>query len=263
MSNGILPAAGAMAILTDTTICVGCERCVMACESTWRTGDTIPSRHAAPDGLSGNRWTSVVKIEERFVRKHCLHCVAPSCVAACPVHAFYKIDSGPVIYMPGKCIGCRYCMIACPFKIPRYDWDEPIPFVQKCKFCFERLQAGGNPACTSACPYGATVYGPRAELVAQAHARIKNKPDVYVPHVYGETDFGGTSVLYVSDVPLEPLGFPTKNVNVPGKSLPAYSYPVARQTPFMAAAVFGSLAGITWIINRRMELAGIKQDKKD
>jgi formate dehydrogenase iron-sulfur subunit len=135
--------------------------------------------------------------------------------------------------------------------------------VQKCKFCFERLEKGQRPACTSACPYGATVFGPRYELVAEAHARIKSQPDLYVPHVYGETDFGGTSVMYVTDVPLEDLGFPTKNVKDPNKSLPAYSHPVALQTPFLAAAVFGSLAGVTWIVNRRMELAKREQDKKD
>ena len=263
MSSGHGPSEKAMAILTDVTKCVGCEKCVMACEETWNTGDTIPSKYAAPDGLSGNRWTSIVKIQERYVRKQCLHCIDASCVAACPVHAFFKQEEGPVIYDSHRCIGCRYCMLACPFKIPRYDWDEPVPFVQKCKMCYERLLEGQRPACTSACPYGATVFGTREEMIAEAHNRISANKDLYLPHVYGEHDLGGTSVMYISDVPLEELGFPTARLSDKDRSVPAYSLPVAIQTPFLAATVAGGLSGVTWIINRRMKLAKEKQIKEE
>lgn len=264
------PGENAMAILTDVTRCVGCEKCVMACERTWNTGDTIPSVHAAPDGLSGNRWTSIVKIKDRFVRKQCLHCVDPSCVGACPVHAFYKMENGAVIYKAGKCIGCRYCMLACPYSIPRYDWDEPKPFVQKCKLCYDRLLAGQRPACTTACPYGATIFGTRTEMIAEAHKRLTarhngNEPVNYIDKIWGLQDYGGTSVMYLSDVNLYELGFPTPGkVSAPNDSIPGhYSHPVALQTPFLAATVFGSLAGITWIINRRMAVGEQKQKEKE
>ncbi|MEW5947688.1 MAG: 4Fe-4S dicluster domain-containing protein [bacterium] len=254
------PSPLAKAILTDVTRCVGCEKCVVACEKTWNTGDTIPSAHAAPDGLSGARWTAIVKIADRFVRKQCLHCINPACLNACPVHAFERLPEGPVIYNKDKCIGCRYCMISCPFTIPRYEWNTPVPFVRKCKFCFERLAKGERPACTAACPYGATIFGTRKEMLAEAQYRLAMNPRRYIQRIWGETDYGGTSVLYISDVPLEALGFPADDAAACKKTFSAFTWPTALKTPYLGGTVLAGTAAVGWIINRRMEIA--EQNRK-
>lgn len=246
---------GSYSILTDVTKCVGCEKCVIACEKTWNTGNTIPSVHAAPDGLSGTRWTSIVKIGDRFVRKQCLHCEDPACVSACPVHAFEKLPEGPVIYDASKCIGCRYCMISCPFKIPRYEWNSPVPFIQKCKFCIERLRDNKIPACVGACPYGATIFGAREELLAKAKHRIASAPGNYINRVYGETDYGGTSVMYISDVPLEELGFPAKGSKAINAGFSSFTSPATALTPFLGGSVLLATSSVGWIINRRIRIA--------
>ncbi|MCG6922839.1 MAG: 4Fe-4S dicluster domain-containing protein, partial [Acidobacteria bacterium] len=186
-----------VAILVDVTRCTGCERCTVACgEANQR--DLVAAeadRATTRDGLSANRWCTVVEAAEgRFARKSCMHCLDPSCVSACLVGGLEKTTDGPVVYDPDKCIGCRYCMLACPFHVPRYEWSQVAPFMRKCDLCAERLRRSERPACVEACPHDVLSFGPRDELLEQAHHLIRDTPGRYLPHVWGETELGGTSV---------------------------------------------------------------------
>jgi ferredoxin len=125
------------------------------------------------------------------------------------VAALEKTPEGPVVYNPERCIGCRYCMVACPFEIPKYEYEKAVPYVRKCSFCFSRVRQGQLPACVSACPMKALTFGKRKDLLEIAKTRIYQNPDRYVHHIYGEHEAGGTGVLYLSAVPFERLGFRT------------------------------------------------------
>ncbi len=240
-------------ILVDVTKCSGCERCVAAC-ITENDSDPVRAhmdRVLTKDGLSENRLLSVLSVDDgRFARKSCMHCLEPSCVSACLVGGITKTPEGPVVYDPDKCIGCRYCMLACPFTIPRYEWQETTPFMRKCQMCFERVKDGLNPACVEACPYGALVFGERDDLLREAHSRIASQSDVYLPRVWGESEFGGTSVLYISDVDLSTIGWPEPDV----ESIPSMTEPLIAKTPIIGMSVASSLLGVNWIIRRRMKL---------
>ena len=241
------------AILCDVTRCVGCEECVSACVESNRLGKELPAERAHPDRLSSRRLTSLVKVApDTVARRSCLHCLEPACADACLVGALHKSPQGPVVYEADKCIGCRYCMLACPFSIPRYEWDQTLPFVIKCTMCVERLEEGKLPACVEACPYEALTFGDRDELLAEAHRRIEANPEQYVQHVYGESEVGGTCVLYVSHVPLDALGWP----QVMGdKPMSAFTWPVMSKTPAVALTVCGGLSALTWLVGRRNRLA--------
>ena len=260
-------------ILTDVTKCIGCERCVEACVQVNKLSHDFPAHFKAGDGLSGQRLTSIVKTPGKksgtwtMVRRQCMHCVEPSCVSACLVGAFVKRPDGPVEYDASKCIGCRYCMLACPFMIPRYEYEEQLPYVRKCKMNEECRVAGGMPACTSICPTGATIFGPREKLIDEARRRIREKPDLYIDHIFGEHEFGGTSVIYISDVPLgAPLRMPTKEEfakrAVPrmaeGESIPDSIHDWVLVTPFQFLGVFTGLFG-TWLFRRRSKLMAEKR----
>jgi formate dehydrogenase iron-sulfur subunit len=136
-----------------------------------------------------------------------MHCQHPACVEACIVGALEKQDDGPVTYDDRKCIGCRYCQVACPFGIPSFEWDKPMPWIRKCTFCADRQGGGLSPACVTTCPTSALVYGEREDLLSTAHARIDARPSRYVNHIYGEKEVGGTAWLYLSPVPFDALGF--------------------------------------------------------
>ena len=157
--------------------------------------------------LDATTYTVVLdKGDDRYLRRMCMHCADPSCASACPVGAFTKTELGPVVYDGSKCLGCRYCMMVCPFNVPRYEWSNPVPVVRKCDGCFERQKEGEETACTEACPAEATVGGTREELLAEAKRRIAESPGTYHPEIYGEHEVGGTSVLILSPVPFEQLG---------------------------------------------------------
>ena len=213
-ASGEVDAENGVAMLYDTTKCIGCRACQNACRDWNRTTiEPDPTGlYDAPMELSGDTWTLIQLYEgngERsFVKLQCMHCLEPACVSACPVHALEKTDEGPVTYDPKRCIGCRYCMVACPFGVPRFEWDEIFPKVAKCTFCNDRLAVGDGPACAEACPTGALVWGKRGELLTEAKGRIAASPGKYENHVYGEDDVGGTSVFYLSHVAFEKLGFP-------------------------------------------------------
>ena len=252
------------AILTDATKCIGCERCVLGCVEQNRLPADIPAKFKAGDGLSSARFTSIIEIPgkeagtSRFVRRQCMHCQEPGCAAACLVGALVKREDGPVTYDADKCIGCRYCMLGCPFSIPRYEYDQQLPFIQKCKMDETCRVAGGGPACTSACPTGATVFGPREELIAEAKRRIAAHPDVYTDHVWGEHEFGGTSVMYISDAPLgDVLRIPTAEEfkaravgNLATRSLPHLVHNWVLVTPFQFLIGLVGLGSIAFFRRR-------------
>jgi formate dehydrogenase iron-sulfur subunit len=204
-----------IAMLYDATICVGCNACTSACRQWNGTQPETDARQVydAPSELSANTYTLIQLYEgenqSSFVKRQCMHCVAPACVSGCPVQALQKTKDGPVTYDPARCIGCRYCQYACPFHVPRFEWDKAhFPVIAKCHFCYESriLKGIGGPACADRCPTSALIFGKRGDLVAEAEKRISENPTRYVNHVYGKDDAGGTSVLYLSAVPFEKLG---------------------------------------------------------
>jgi formate dehydrogenase iron-sulfur subunit len=239
------------AILTDTTKCIGCNECVIACKRANHLEPDAPRRWDLEDGLSARNWTSIVEGPSRtFARKQCRHCLEPACVSACPVGALSKAATGAVVYDNAKCMGCRYCMMACPYGIPRYDWDQTVPYIRKCILCHARISAGNPPACTEACPTKATIFGDRDELLAEARRRIAERPDLYVNKVWGEHDLGGTSVLYISNVDLAFLAAGSPAGAAP---LPEATALAMHAVPFVFTGVVGAMAGLRWIINRRMK----------
>jgi formate dehydrogenase iron-sulfur subunit len=203
-------------VLVDTTRCIGCRACERACSVA--NGLPVPDveNDNALDGVrdtSDSQWTVVNRFDtskgEVFVKKQCLHCWQPACAAACLTNAMYKTRTGPVIWRGNKCMGCRFCMVSCPFDIPKFEYDSWNPKIQKCTLCHERLEQGQIPACVEACPTDALTFGSKRELMEIARLRIYHHPDRYVHKIYGEHEVGGTGWLYLSAVPFEELGFRT------------------------------------------------------
>jgi formate dehydrogenase iron-sulfur subunit len=187
----------------------------------------------------------------RFVRRSCCHCEHPACVSACIVGALQKTAEGPVIYDSSKCIGCRYCIMSCPYGIPRYDWESSTPYVRKCTMCYPRIRSGKIPACVEACPEKATIFGSREEMIREAYHRIKNNPKRYLQAVVGETEVGGTSVVYISDIPLAFLGYKPELGNRP---LPDLTWSAISKVPALILGMGGLTTGLYWIIGRRIKL---------
>ncbi len=242
-------------ILVDTTKCTGCEKCVVACieKNHLNLEKSYYDRVTSRDGLSADRWLSINKVSEgHFTRLSCMHCVDPACVSACLVGAITKTSEGPVIYDTSKCIGCRYCMLACPFHTPRYEWNAIKPFMRKCNMCYDRLQRNELPACVAACPYEAIIFGERNELLNRARALIRSNPGKYLNHIWGEKEYGGTSVIYISEVDLAGMGWH----NEPSTPIPDFTQPLIEKTPEIGLTVGSVLVGLTWIIRRRMKLTG-------
>jgi len=213
----------ACAVLVDTAVCIGCRKCEWACNRQHNLSNqdmaafedkTVFKIHRRPDDKAYtvvNEFRDPSNPEKPYYTKvQCMHCLDPACVSACIVGALEKLPNGLVVYDAWKCIGCRYCIVACPFQIPAYEYDNALtPQVRKCTFCTERNLAEGNvPACVEACPNEALTFGTRDDLIGLAHARIKAYPDRYVDHVYGEHEVGGTSWMY-----LAPADF--KNTELP------------------------------------------------
>jgi formate dehydrogenase iron-sulfur subunit len=243
------------ALLIDITKCVGCRECSRACAEA----NNLPQEDA--EQLSATHYTVVQSYnnDETFVRRMCMHCEQPTCVSACLVGAFTKTETGAVLYDEGKCIGCRYCMQACPFEVPRYEWGSLVPKVQKCKMCYERVAGGGVTACSDACQFGATTFGDRDTLIAEAQKRIADNPGQYINHVYGLTEAGGTSVLFLSNIPFDKLGFPQ---SVPNEPIPELSWRVLSQIPKYSVAAGAVLFGIHWITARRNEVTHFEAEEE-
>jgi formate dehydrogenase iron-sulfur subunit len=234
------------AILIDIKRCVGCQ----ACEQTCQQVHGFPVEHQAK--LSETSLTFVDQKGEKFVRRMCLHCEEPACASACLVGALKKSALGPVTYDASKCMGCRYCMIACPQGVPKYQWSKLAPYVKKCDMCYDRQKAGGIPACVEACPVQASTFGDRDALLREAWERIRND-STYVPRIYGTEEFGGTDVFYISDVAFEDLGF-VKPVNG-SQPLPTLSAAALGESPTVVLVGGSMLAGLYWITQRKREVA--------
>ncbi len=249
------------AILTDITKCIGCLKCVSACKKENKLELDVPRIWQKNDGLSAENWTSIIqKPGNHYVRKQCRHCLEPACVTVCPVGALQKTETGAIVYDKDKCLGCRYCMMACPYGIPRYDWDEPVPYVRKCILCYDKLKNNQQPACTEICPEKATVFGERDELLKLAHQQIKDNPNKYIDRVWGEHEIGGTSVLYISDIDLGFLSYQTK---LGTKPLPQTTALAMKSVPYAFVGMGGAMLGLNWIIRRRNELTKTEEEKKE
>lgn len=237
------PARG---VLVDLTRCVGCRSCENAC----RVKHGRPPLPAGPGGfgkgegrLSFTSWTFVDERTTRDaagrerripIKRQCMHCVDPACASVCPVAALRRTPRGSVVYDAGRCMGCRYCVFACPFGVPRYEWDSGLaPRVGKCDFCDDRQAAGLAPACVAACPTGALRFGRREDLLREARARREAHPRRYT-HLLGDEEVGGTSWIYLADAPPADLGFPA---HLPKHSLPSLTWKALQKVPAVVVIV--------------------------
>lgn len=259
-----------LGVLVDTTVCIGCRKCEWACNDV----NNLPNKSLAefedksvfkkqrrPDASA---YTVVNQYDNPHnsalpynVKVQCMHCNDAACVSACIVGALTKHpETGAVHYDAWKCIGCRYCMAACPFQIPAYEYHNALtPEVRKCTFCFERItKDGGVPGCVEICPVGALTFGKRTELIQIAHERIARQPERYIDHVYGEHELGGTSWMYLSGKPMEELGL----LKFGEKPIPSYTEPLQHaifKNFVPPISLFLFLAGI-------MKMFDKKNDKK-
>lgn len=238
------------ALLYDATMCIGCKQCEQACADQNKLPYTDDI--AAEQYQSAHKLTAILTRGEKFMRRLCMNCQEPSCASVCPVGALKKTALGPVTYDPSKCMGCRYCMVACPFSVPKYEWGKLVPRVQKCTMCPDRVTQGKSTACAEICPTGATKFGERDALLAEAQQRIRENPDKYVDHVYGLTEVGGTSVFLLSSVPFETFGYRT---DISKDPLPMLTYRVLSHIPDFVPLGGMLLGGIWWITHRREEVA--------
>ena len=282
------PAATTTAIkatLVDITKCIGCRACQVACKQ-WNDRDGEHTElepglgFQNPATLSAKTLTLITfheladekapgGLQYLFTMRRCLHCLEPACASACPTTALQRQPDGPVTYNASQCIGCRYCIWACPWGVPTAEWDSLAPKIQKCTHCADRteqpiplsrngqaLTAGESsryqetiavPACVRACPADALVFGNRDDMLNEAHNRIAKNPDKYVDHIYGEHEAGGTSVVYLSSVPFEQIGFP----DVGTRSYPGFSRLALHAVPPAVLAVGGLLAGVYAFLKRK------------
>ncbi|OGT34055.1 MAG: hypothetical protein A2W28_04560 [Gammaproteobacteria bacterium RBG_16_51_14] len=295
------------ACLFDTTLCIGCRACQVACKA-WNEMPPEQTRFNGaggdcenPEALSSKTYTRITfheipdytgaQARAVFVKRQCMHCLDPACVSACPVAALKTIEgdrnnAGAIVYDAEKCMGCRYCMLACPFSVPKFEWDKRVPKIRKCTFCIDRLEkeqveAAVNgitlegdardrfnksqriPACVKVCPTGAIIVGEREELIAEGHRRIeaqKGKPDLrqYLDHIYGEKEVGGTSWLYLANVPFDHLGFRT---DLGVRPYPAYTNVALGGVPPAVLGVGAVLGGVYWMLQRRTEVKEVDTER--
>ena len=251
-------SAAPFAVLHDTTLCIGCRKCEAGCARV----NSLPVPEKPFDDLSVleetrplsvQSWTTVNKYaftpergEQRFIfrKQQCNHCLEPACVSACFVGAMRKSPDGPVSYDPKLCVGCRYCMLACPYYVPAYSYNEALnPLVYKCTLCAPRIRQGLLPGCVEDCPKGALLFGRRDELLRFALDRLRNNPGVYTEHVYGEHEMGGSSWLYINAAPAALLGLPRLDRR-PAPDLTAYMTGMACMAAGMLPFLFSGLRAL-------------------
>lgn len=254
-------------VLTDLTYCVGCRKCELACNEAndLPTISTDQSSNASTDEEMRRPTSDQYTVVNSYIGKgldggalnvkvQCMHCEHPACASACIVGALTKDPHGPVHYDPSKCIGCRYCMIACPFQIPAYEYEKVLtPQVRKCTMCYERtIENGELPACVDACPIEALVFGTRRELIELAHERIRTHPDRYVDHIYGEHEVGGTSWMYLSNQPFNDIGFPELGDKSPAQLTESIQHGIFKG--FVGPVLLFGLLGIIMKVMKKEEI---------
>ncbi len=249
--------ADAVGLLYDATRCIGCKACVVACREA---NDLKPDPGPWPDKLYqaptdlNAQTKNIIKLykkgaDQSYVKAQCMHCIDPACAAACMLGALRKVEGGIVAWEGNRCVGCRYCQMACPFNIPKFEWNALNPKIVKCELCRHLLAKGGIPACVRVCPREAVIFGKRDDLLAEAKRRIAAAPDRYVQKVYGEFDAGGTQVLYISHLPFDKLGLPDLG-DAPAPSL-AKAVQHGVYKGFVAPVVLYALLGAVLVRNRR------------
>jgi len=238
------------AVLIDVSRCVGCGNCQRSCnEANGLHPDPEQAGKLSAQTFTVAEHFALEDGSERWVKRQCMHCLDAACASACPVLALYRTPEGPIAYRADRCLGCRYCMVSCPFSVPRFEWHDGLtPEIRKCMFCIERQRDGELPACAQNCPSGALKFGRREELLKEAHARIAANPDYYVDHVFGENEAGGTAMLYISDVPFEKLGFRT---DVTTRPIPAFTWDIMSKLPFVVGGLAVVLTGASVVTRRR------------
>jgi Fe-S-cluster-containing dehydrogenase component len=256
-----------MAVLHDISRCIGCRKCEAACNKV----NDLPAPDKPFDDLkvleekrrtSAKEYTVVNQFatkEPTFVKKQCNHCLEPACASACFVKAFTKTPEGAVIYNENVCVGCRYCMIACPFEIPAYEYDDPFtPRVRKCTMCHPRTTKGLLPGCVEACPTEALVYGKRTDLLKVARERIEQYPNRYVNHIYGEKEMGGTSWLYLTDQPYSEVGM---REDLGNTAAPKLTKGALGAVP-MVVGLWPVLLGGIYAVNKRKEKIAAEEQRE-
>ncbi len=276
----------AVGMLYDATLCIGCKACMVGCKEAndmpVENADESPIWDVASDtsGKTLNiiklykNGTAEIKDQEidgfSFVKRHCMHCVDPGCISVCPTTAMRKDpDTGVVTHHPEACIGCRYCVWACPYNVPKWDFEEAFGRINKCEFCNHRLLEGKLPGCVEHCPTGASLFGTREQMLEEAHRRLAQEPgstyqyarntlddpnrhEAIVPHyidrVYGETQGGGTQVLVLAGVPFDKLDLPI----IPERSFASISETIQHTVYKGMVAPLALLGGLMFVSRRRL-----------
>jgi Fe-S-cluster-containing dehydrogenase component len=297
LASGATPAVAApskalppdaVGMLYDATLCIGCKSCMVNCKkynsveeggALYSDGKTIPYEHRtedkiydAPQDLSENT-LSIIKAYKSgtgenkdkpengfsFIKMNCLHCVDPACVSVCPVGALQKDPkNGVVTYDKDKCFGCRYCQVACPFSIPKFEFGEVKPKIIKCQLCHHRYDEGGYAACCEFCPTGASLFGKVSDLREEAKRRLtlkageyydfpiqhidfkktlSTKVSGYYDHVYGLDEAGGTQYLLMAGVSFDKLGF---NPNITDTNYPTSTWEYISKVPYLIGALLAA-----------------------
>jgi Fe-S-cluster-containing dehydrogenase component len=242
-------------VLVDTQRCIACLKCETACaeinglpapdHSKEATDKLRPMTDKAYTVVNRHRTATGKRVN---VKTQCMHCLKPGCASACPVGAFEQTKQGAVLWQT-QCFGCRYCMVACPFDVPKFEYDTPVPEIKKCTFCYDkRVSQGLEPACVSVCPVEALKFGRRSELIKEAHARIAANPGVYVDRVFGEQEVGGTCWLYLAPVDFGEIGF---KADMGTRDIPSYGKPFMKTVHAIDFVVPPVLLGMGWIVRRR------------
>ncbi len=256
---------GRYGLLHDTTLCVGCRSCEAACNKV----NDLPAPEEAFDNMAVldetrrttdkaltvvNRYKDAEGDDPAVYRKlQCMHCNEPTCASVCFVNAFTKTPEGPVVYNPDVCVGCRYCVMACPYYALSYEYDEPLtPRVMRCTMCYPRIKEGKQPGCADACPMGAITFGKREDLIKVARERIRKEPGRYIDHLFGEHEFGGTSWLMLAGVSFGQLDLPEGATHTP---IPELSSGFLSMVPLVVTIVPGLLAGFHSFTQRKEKLA--------
>lgn len=254
-------------VLVDTTVCIGCGKCEWACKvaHNMEAGDIADyntqltdgsQRRPTEDALTVVNQIDTSAVNSDKIKLQCMHCDHPACESACIVGAIKKQANGAVTWDTEMCIGCRYCMVACPFQIPAFEYHKALdPKIVKCDFCFDRTQDGKLPACVEICPVGALTYGTREELVIEAKRRIAKNPEKYHDHLFGEHEVGGTSWLYLAEDNLVKKVFPKLGTNpAPGVSESIQHGLFAYFVP--PVAIYALLGGVMWLSKDREKTEG-------